>query len=68
MGIGIGREFSFLVEMGVMLDVFVGVFIMGIMIFQIDRVFDHTDADRFTALSDLLSPDDPAAGDKEAQR
>jgi hydrogenase-4 component E len=68
MGIGIGREFSFLVEMGVMLDVFVGVFIMGIMIFQIDRVFDHADADRFTALSDLLSPDDPAPGDKEADR
>lgn len=68
MGIGIGHEFSFLVEMGVMLDVFVGVFIMGIMIFQIDRVFDHADADRFTALSDLLSADEPSEVEKEAGR
>jgi hydrogenase-4 component E len=67
MGLGIGHEFSFLVEMGVLLDVFVGVFLMGIMIFQIDRVFEHTDADRFTELSDLLTPEVPAA-DKEAPR
>jgi hypothetical protein len=51
-----------------MLDVFVGVFIMGIMIFQIDQVFDHADADRFTALSDLLNDDEPAEAEKEAGR
>ena len=68
MGLGIGREFSFLVEIGVMLDVFVGVFIMGIMIFQIDKVFYHADTDRFTALSDLLRADEPAETEKEAGR
>ncbi len=61
MGLGIGHEFSFLVEMGVLLDVFVGVFLMGIMIFQIDRVFEHTDVDRFTELSDLMISEAPAA-------
>jgi hydrogenase-4 component E len=64
-GVGIGHEFSFIVEIGVLLDVFVAVFLMGIMIFQIDQVFEHTDADRFTELSDLLSPDRAQAGDKE---
>jgi hydrogenase-4 component E len=68
MGVGIGHEFSFLVEMGVMLDVFVGVFLMGSMVFQIDQVFEHTDSDRFTELSDLLSPEETAAADKEAGR
>ena len=59
MGIGIGHEFAFLVEMGVLLDVFVGVFLMGIMIFQIDREFEHMDADRFTALTDDLAAEGP---------
>jgi len=68
MGLGIGHEFSFLVEMGVLLDVFVGVFVMGIMIFQIDRVFEHTDADRFTELSDLLPSAESTAADQEAPR
>ena len=52
MGLGIGHEFPFLVEMGVTLDIFVGVFLMGIMVFRIDREFDHTDTGRFTALMD----------------
>ena len=64
-GLGIGQEFSFMVEMGVLLDVFVGVFLMGIMIFQIDHVFEHTDADRFTELSDLLGHDAGTAADQE---
>jgi hypothetical protein len=38
------------------------------MIFQIDRVFDHADADRFTALSDLLNAEEPSGIDKEAGR
>ena len=52
MGLGIGHEFPFIVEMGVTLDIFVGVFLMGIMVFRIDREFDHTDTDRFTELLD----------------
>ncbi len=41
-----------LVEMGVLLDVFVGVFVMGIAIYHISREFDHIDTDRLSALRD----------------
>ena len=41
-----------LVEMGVLLDVFVAVFVMGIAIYNISREFDHIDTDRLTALKD----------------
>jgi hydrogenase-4 component E len=52
-GLSMGSEFSVMVELGILLDVFVGIFLMGIMIFHIDREFDHIDADRFNELSDL---------------
>jgi hydrogenase-4 component E len=38
--------------MGVLLDVFVAVFIMGIVIFHISREFDHIDVDLLTSLKD----------------
>ncbi|MBI4775685.1 MAG: hydrogenase [Deltaproteobacteria bacterium] len=41
-----------LVEMGVLLDVFVAVFVMGITIYQINREFDHIDTDRLSELKD----------------
>jgi hydrogenase-4 component E len=41
-----------MVEMGVLLDVFVGVFVMGIAIYHISREFDHIDTDRLSALRD----------------
>jgi hydrogenase-4 component E len=41
-----------MVELGVLLDLFVGVFLMGIMIFHIQREFDHIDTDRLAALRD----------------
>jgi hydrogenase-4 component E len=40
----------FLVEIGVLLDVFVGVFIMGIVVFHINREFDSISAARLTEL------------------
>ncbi len=43
---------TLLVELGILLDLFVGVFVMGIAIFQINREFDHIDADRMTDLKD----------------
>lgn len=52
-GLSLGSEFSVIVELGILLDVFVGIFLMGIMLFHIDREFDHLDADRFNELSDL---------------
>lgn len=52
-GTGIGQDFSAFVEFGVLLDVFVGIFLMGIIIFHIDREFDHIDTDRMTELTDV---------------
>jgi len=52
-GLSLGSEFSVFVELGILLDVFVGIFLMGIMLFHIDKEFDHIDADRFNELSDL---------------
>jgi hydrogenase-4 component E len=51
-GVGLVQELSLLVELGVLLDVFVAVFVMGIMIFHISREFDHLDADRLSTLKD----------------
>jgi hydrogenase-4 component E len=45
-------EEPLLVEMGVLLDVFVAVFVMGIAIHHISREFDHIDTDRLSALKD----------------
>lgn len=42
----------FLVEAGVLLDVFVGVFIMGIVVFHINREFDSLDSTRLSELVD----------------
>jgi len=51
-GVGVMEETSFLVEAGVLLDVFVAVFVMGITIFHINREFDHIDTDRLSTLKD----------------
>jgi hydrogenase-4 component E len=51
-GVGVLEGTSFLVEAGVLLDVFVAVFVMGIMIFHISREFDHIDANRLSTLKD----------------
>jgi hydrogenase-4 component E len=42
----------FLVEVGVLLDVFVAVFIMGIVVFHINREFDSLDSARLSELRD----------------
>ena len=51
-GVGVMEETSALVEAGVLLDVFVAVFVMGIMIFHISREFDHIETDKLSALKD----------------
>jgi len=43
-------EIPLLVEFGVLLDVFVAVFVMGIAINHINREFDHIDADQLSSL------------------
>lgn len=50
LGVSISLEFPLIVELGILLDVFVGVFLMGNMLFHLDREFQHTDVDRFTDL------------------
>ena len=51
-GAALAVEEPLLVEMGVLLDVLVAVFVMGITIYQINREFDHIDTDRLSELKD----------------
>ncbi len=51
-GAAVALDMPILVELGILLDVFVGVFVMGIAIFHISRQFDHIDTDRLSSLSD----------------
>jgi hydrogenase-4 component E len=51
-GVGVAARTPFLVEAGVLLDVFVAVFVMGITIFHINREFDHITVDRLSTLKD----------------
>ncbi len=45
------------IELGILLDVFVAVFVMGIAIFHISREFDHIDTVRLSSLVDLPPED-----------
>ncbi len=49
-GVAAVGEIPLLVEFGVLLDVFVAVFVMGIAINHISREFDHLDADQLSSL------------------
>ena len=51
-GLSQAERVPFLVELGVLLDVFTGVFIMGIVVFHINREFDSLDSARLTELGD----------------
>lgn len=42
----------YLVELGVLLDLFVGVFVMGIVIFHINREFNHIDSHQLDTLKE----------------
>jgi len=46
------RHQPLLVELGVLLDIFAAVFVMGVAISHISREFDHIDADRLSSLRD----------------
>ncbi len=48
--IGALEEVPLLVDLGLLLDVFVAVFVMGIAVFHINREFDHLDADKLASL------------------
>jgi hydrogenase-4 component E len=49
---GLRQASPLLVELGLMLDVLMAVFIMGLMIYQISNEFDHADIARLSNLSD----------------
>jgi hydrogenase-4 component E len=49
-GMTLVAEFPLTVEMGVLLDLLVGVFVMGIMIHHIHRTFDHIDTSLLVSL------------------
>lgn len=51
-GVGLVRGTPLVVELGVLLDVFVAVFVMGIAIFHISREFDHIETGELAALRD----------------
>lgn len=52
-GLTLAVKMPTLVEMGVLLDVFIGVFVMGIAIHHIHRQFDSIDASELTSLKDV---------------
>ena len=52
-GAAVMREHPVIVELGILLDVLVLVFIMGIAVFQISREFSHIDADQLNMLDDM---------------
>lgn len=47
-------EQSLLVELAILLDIFVAVFVMGIAIFHISREFDHIDTQNLSELKDWM--------------
>lgn len=49
-GIALVEKQPVLVEFGILLDVFVAVFVMGIALFHINREFDHIDTDKLSRL------------------
>ena len=51
-GVALALKEPMVVELGVLLDVFAAVFVMGIVVFHINREFDSLDTDRLAALGD----------------
>lgn len=49
----IAMEYGLIVELGILLDVFVLVFILGIAIFEINRTFSSIDTDKLNRLGDV---------------
>ncbi len=52
LGLSLAAQMPFLVELGVLLDLFAGVFIMGIIMNHIKNYFDDLDVDNLTILKD----------------
>lgn len=57
-GMALLLEQPVLVELAILLDVFVAVFVMGITIFHISREFDHIDTQYLSQLKDWTTPNE----------
>jgi hydrogenase-4 component E len=53
-GLVIASALPALIEMGVLLDLFASVFVMGVTIYHINREFDHVDTSKLNMLHDLV--------------
>jgi len=51
-GLAFAEKEPLLVEMGILLDAFMAVFVMGVLVFRIQRELDHMDTDRLSELRD----------------
>jgi hydrogenase-4 component E len=51
-GMSLAREMPFVVELGILLDVLVGIFVFGIVIHHISEAFDHVDTHTLSELRD----------------
>ena len=56
-GVAAAPKQHLLIELAILLDMLVAVFLMGIIVFHIQREFDHIDTDRLSALHDAVSSD-----------
>lgn len=52
LGLSLALEQPLLVETAMLLDVFAAVFVMGVMVFHIQREFDHIDTSQLSSLKD----------------
>ncbi len=62
-GVFFAQSESMLIEIGILLDVFVGVFIMGVMVFHISREFDSIEAGQLSTLRDWIRNRKKLAGE-----
>ena len=51
-GMILTSQMPFIVEVGILLDVFTGVLVMGIFAYRIQRTFDHMDTHNMLSLKD----------------
>ncbi len=66
--LGLAHALPASVEMGVLLDVFVGALVLGITVNSINQEFDHIDANRLQQLHDLPTPRELAARRRAERR
>ena len=66
-GLGMAVECGLLVELGIMLDVLVLVFVMGIAMFHINREFSHINADQLTHLNEIDDEETDDSGESEVK-